>query len=65
VRVGELTRKLTDLGITLLRYGKAHDIWINLATGKRTSGPRHANQEISEGLVKKIVEDLGLRRDQV
>jgi predicted RNA binding protein YcfA (HicA-like mRNA interferase family) len=54
----EFVRQLLADGCVLLRYGSRHDIYLNPATGKKQSVPRHA--EIDDRLAKHIRKYLGL-----
>ena len=65
MRISELTRRLRRIGMRRLRHGGQHDVWINPNNDNRASIPRHQNQEISERLVRKILGDLGLKREDL
>ena len=53
----DLVRKLTAMGCTLVRHGKAHDWWTNPETRQSQPVPRH--REIHEQLAKSILRKLG------
>ena len=55
-----LLAHLRDYGCELLREGRRHSIWFNLATNRQTSVPRHT--EINEYMARKICRDLGILR---
>lgn len=52
----ELVRHLEAQGCRLLREGAKHSVYVNRATGKATSVPRH--REINDFLARKICRDL-------
>ena len=54
----ELARRLTAAGCVLLRPGGRHDIYPNLATGKKQPVPRHT--EVDEHLARHIRRVLGV-----
>jgi len=54
----EFIRQLSADGCVLLRHGSRHDIYLNPATGKKQSVPRHS--EIDDRLAKHIRKYLGL-----
>ena len=49
----ELEQKLRRAGCFMKREGGSHSIWMNPATGKMETVPRH--QEIKEPLAQKIL----------
>lgn len=51
-----LVRHLEAQGCRLLREGAKHPVYVNRATGKATSVPRH--REINDFLARKICRDL-------
>jgi predicted RNA binding protein YcfA (HicA-like mRNA interferase family) len=53
-----LVRHLEERGCELLREGANHSIFVNRATGKTSTVPRHS--EINDDLAKKICKDLGI-----
>ena len=54
----ELVRHLIKEGCTLIREGSRHSIFINLATRRSSSVPRH--KEINNFTIHKICRDLGV-----
>ncbi len=52
----ELEQKLRRAGCFMKREGGSHSIWMNPATGKMETVPRH--QEIKEPLAQKIIKNL-------
>jgi hypothetical protein len=54
----DLERHLLLHGCELLRHGARHEVWINPATGARTSVPRH--REIPLPTARAICRQLGL-----
>ena len=54
----ELLRHLRKHGCYLKRQGKAHELWINPATGWIEAVPRHT--EIPDRLARKICRSLSL-----
>ena len=53
-----LVRHLEEHGCELLREGANHSIYVNRATRKTSTVPRHS--EINDDLAKKICKDLGI-----
>ena len=53
----DFIRELTAAGCHLHRHGKKHDIYINPATGRKSSVPRHS--ELKESLCRAIRNQLG------
>ncbi|MGE0826840.1 MAG: type II toxin-antitoxin system HicA family toxin [Candidatus Binatia bacterium] len=54
----EFVRQLVADGCVLARHGAKHDVYVNPATGKKQTVPRHT--EIDDTLVKHIRKRLGL-----
>ena len=54
----DLLRWLEAQGCSLLREGGRHSVYVNRATGKSSTVPRH--REINEFLARKICRDLEL-----
>jgi predicted RNA binding protein YcfA (HicA-like mRNA interferase family) len=52
----DLIRHLERHGARLLREGRAHSAFVNQATGKVSTVPRH--REINDFLARKICRDL-------
>ena len=52
----QLIKHLHDHGCELLREGGKHSVFVNRATQKVTTVPRHT--ELNEYLVKKVCKDL-------
>jgi mRNA interferase HicA len=55
----DLIRYLRQQGCELLREGGKHSVFVNRATQKATTIPRH--REINEFLAKKICRDLDVQ----
>jgi len=53
-----LVRHLEERGCELLREGANHSIFVNRATAKTSTVPRHS--EINDDLARKICKDLGI-----
>ena len=53
-----LVRHLEEHGCELLREGANHSIFVNRATRKTSTVPRHS--EINNDLARKICKDLGV-----
>ena len=60
MKLTDLERHLRGHNCTFLREGGAHTIWMNPATRKITSVPRH--REIKEGTVRAICRQLEIPR---
>lgn len=54
----DFVRHLEAHGCQLLREGSNHSVFVNVATRKATTVPRH--REVKEMLVRKICKDLGI-----
>jgi mRNA interferase HicA len=54
----DLVRHLENHGCQLLREGRKHSVYVNLANNQVTAVPRH--REINEFLARKICRDLGI-----
>ena len=52
----DLIRHLQQYGCALLREGGRHSVYVNRATGKSSTVPRH--REINDLLARKICKDL-------
>jgi predicted RNA binding protein YcfA (HicA-like mRNA interferase family) len=60
MKYGELTRKLSRLGIVFRRQAAgSHEIWRNPANGRYSVIPHHT-RDIPAGTLAKILKDLGL-----
>lgn len=58
----ELTRFLSRNGCSLFRNAKgSHKIWINRASGAKTTVPDWGSRDLKPGTVSGILKDLGLR----
>jgi len=55
----DFVRQLVKDGCVFLRSGANHDLYMNLATGRKQPVPRHT--EIDNNLVKHIRKYLGLK----
>jgi predicted RNA binding protein YcfA (HicA-like mRNA interferase family) len=58
VKRRHLVRHLESHGCRLLREGGAHSVYVNVASGKISTVPRHT--EINDYLARKICRDLDL-----
>jgi predicted RNA binding protein YcfA (HicA-like mRNA interferase family) len=58
MKLADLERHLRQLGCRLHREGGAHTIWLNPATRRIASIPRH--REIKEGTARAICRQLGV-----
>ncbi len=56
----DLIRHLEEHGVTFLREGNNHSVYVNREAGKTSTLPRH--REINEFLAKKICKDLEVPR---
>jgi predicted RNA binding protein YcfA (HicA-like mRNA interferase family) len=66
LKYGELVRKLRKLGLRPYRQAKgSHEIWWWPEKKRRTSIPRHANREISRKTLKSLLEQLGLKEEDL
>lgn len=54
----ELIRHLESRGCYLLREGGNHSIYVNAASNRTTSVPRH--RDLNDYLARKIYRDLGI-----
>jgi mRNA interferase HicA len=54
----DVVRHLEEHGCRLFREGSNHTVFVNIATRKATTIPRH--REVKEMLVRKICSDLGI-----
>jgi mRNA interferase HicA len=60
VKLAELERHLRRSGCVFHREGGAHTIWLNPASRKIASVPRH--REIKEGTVRAICKQLEIQK---
>jgi predicted RNA binding protein YcfA (HicA-like mRNA interferase family) len=58
VKRRELVRHLREHGCVLLREGSRHSVFVNQATRKTSTVPRH--REVNDDLARKICRDLGV-----
>jgi mRNA interferase HicA len=58
VKRRELVRHLAQHGCELVREGGSHSIYVNRASAKTSTVPRHS--EINADLARKICKDLGV-----
>lgn len=58
MKTSELKRLLSKRGCRFLKHGSRHDVWINPANGKITMVPRHDHQEVPNGTLKSIMNEL-------
>ena len=62
MKASELTRLARKHGCRIIRHGSEHDIWVNPATGKTASIPRHHSKEVASGTAHSIMSDLSLKK---
>jgi predicted RNA binding protein YcfA (HicA-like mRNA interferase family) len=60
VKRRDLLRHLAQHGCTLLREGRNHTVYVNLAARTASTIPRH--NEINQALARKICKDLRVPR---
>jgi predicted RNA binding protein YcfA (HicA-like mRNA interferase family) len=58
MKCADLIRYLQQRGCVLLREGSKHSVFINRATRKSSTVPRH--REINDYLARKICQELGI-----
>jgi predicted RNA binding protein YcfA (HicA-like mRNA interferase family) len=58
-KVRKIVKALTELGFRLERVHGSHLVFKH-RDGRMTVVPRHGNQEIGRGLLRKIAEDAGM-----
>ena len=63
MKCGELTRRLKRLGARRVEQRKRHEMWYNPTTDRFSYVPRHRG-EIATGTLHKILQDLGISREQ-
>lgn len=51
---------MSESGVLLDHHGKKHDVFVNPATGKKTTVPRHA--ELADTLCKLIKKQLEIEK---
>jgi len=56
----KMTKLLLKLGFVLLRSKGSHYFFFNKESGKTTTLPIHKNEDLSVGLLKKILSDISL-----
>ncbi|MEM9913801.1 MAG: type II toxin-antitoxin system HicA family toxin [Planctomycetota bacterium] len=54
----DLERHLSEHQCQFVRRGGEHDMWQNMATGRKSAVPRH--KEVKTGMVKGICRTLGI-----
>ena len=60
-----MCRVLEQRGWTLARINGGHHIYRHAATGRRTTVPVHANQDLKPGTQRGIMRDAGLTDDDL
>ena len=63
MRYGELARRLRRLGARQVEQRTRHEMWYNPRTERFSYVPRHRG-EIATGTLHKILQDLGIGRDE-
>ena len=61
MRFSELERILRENGCIIYREGANHTIWQNPITGKKFPVPRHKQKEVTDGTLRSILRDAGIR----
>ena len=59
MKIAEFKRQLTALGAQFVEGAKHTKVYLN---GKQTTIPRHASQDIGEGLRRAILRQLGVKQ---
>ncbi|OHA88802.1 MAG: addiction module toxin, HicA family [Candidatus Zambryskibacteria bacterium RIFCSPHIGHO2_02_FULL_43_14] len=59
----DLIRHLRKSGCTLVREGSNHSIFVNIASKRATSVPRHS--EVNTFTARKICRDLGIGIEEI
>lgn len=62
VTAKDLTKAIRKCGFSFYRQKGSHQIWKH-ADGRWTTVPLHPGENIGRGLLRKILRDLGIRRD--
>lgn len=62
-KVRKVLRVLDDLGFKLARVHGSHLIFKHL-DGRMTVVPRHGNEELGRGLLRKVAEDMRVSPDE-
>jgi predicted RNA binding protein YcfA (HicA-like mRNA interferase family) len=66
VKAHRLQRALERLGYRLVRTVGSHRVFLDAATGRRTTVPFHGGgEDVPRGTVKAILEDIGLTWDEL
>lgn len=63
VSAKKMFKILRALGFNLVRVKGSHHFFLNQASGKTTSIPFHAREELGIGLIKEILRDIDLSVD--
>ena len=63
IKPRELFKILRGLGFELARQRGSHTIWKH-PDGRVTVVPVHGNEEIGRGLLRKILDDMGVAPDE-
>lgn len=62
-RYRDIVRRLKAFGFHLDRQPSgSHEIWLNPATGRRASLPRHS-RDLAEGTLRSILRQAGIEED--
>lgn len=61
MKISELLKILKQNGICFVEHGKRHDLYYSAITKKAFPVPRHADTEISKGLLNAILKQAGLK----
>lgn len=65
VKPRELARALERMGFRLIRKSKGSYRQYEHSDGRRTTLPMHRGQDISPGLLRKILRDIEVDRDEL
>lgn len=61
MKYSEFMKLASKQGLTLLRHGGNHDVYICEKTGEKVIVPRHQSEEIKPGLQNKLLKAVGLK----
>jgi len=64
LKSGEVIRKLRKIGFSGPFPGGKHIRMVNLKTGKIIPVPVHKGKDVSVGLIREIINEIGLSREK-
>jgi len=64
LKSGEVIRKLQKIGFSGPFPGGKHIRMVNLKTGKIIPVPVHKGKDVSVGLIREIINEIGLSREK-